>query len=438
MNSESASSGAGPLTGLKILDISEGIAAPFCTKLLGDLGADVVKIEKAESGDESRALGPFPEGEPHVELSSSFFFLNTSKRSVILDLDSEAGLSKLRALVKRFDIVVASGTAESLAARGLGFEQMQAWNPTLILTTVSGFGSFGPHSHYESSHLINCAVGGWANLCGMPDREPLQAGGAITETLTGAFAATSTLLAALGRAKHGRGEHVDVSAKEAVLAGAQLPTLMYEYRGLIPHRYSSVGSGAGAAFMLQTSKGYVGLNALTRDQWVMLCEFLGRGDIAKDPRFAGVSWANPDERLEEIREAFQEALRDRSAEELFHEAQVWRVPFGLVPNLEGLYQFPPHCERGFFVELDHPVAGSVKVPGIPFKSTVTQPAPYRPPLLGEHTQEVLEELDDPDDSPRASRHEGSNPTALDGATYPRPFHVLCRSRRCADSGRCRG
>lgn len=388
---------AGPLDGLRVLDISEGIAGPFCAKLLGDLGADVVKIEKPNMGDQSRSLGPFPDGKPDIELSSSFFFLNTSKRSVVLDLESQPGLVKLRALVNRFDVIVSSDSAETLSSRGVGFEQIQQWNPSAILTTISGFGSYGPHSEYESSHLIACAVGGWAHLCGLPDREPLQAGGAITETLTGAFAAVATLLAALGRATHGRGEHVDVSAQEAVLAGAQMPTLFYEYRGLVPQRYSSVGSGAGAAFMLPTSKGYIGLNALTRPQWHMLCKFLGREDIAEDPRFASVSWANPDERIEEIREAFQAALKDRTADELFHEAQSWRVPFGLVPDLQGLYQLAPHRERGFFAKLEHPTAGSVEVPGIPFKSTATRPMPYRPPLLGEHTDEVFSELDESND-----------------------------------------
>lgn len=406
---------AGPLSGLRVLELSEGIAAPFCAKLLGDLGADVVKIERPGSGDESRSIGPFPNGRASIETSSSFFFLNTSKRSVVLDLESAEGLGQLRALINRFDVIVSSDTAETLAGRGIGFEQLMQWNPRVILTTISGFGSFGPHSSYESSHLIACAVGGWAHLCGLPDREPLQVGGAIAETLTGAFAAASTLLAVLGRASHGAGEHVDVSAQEAVLTGAQMPTLLYEYHGIVPQRYSSIGSGAGAAYILPTSKGYIGLNALTRAQWHLLCDFLGRRDIAEDPRFAGIHWANPDERIEEIREAFQAALNDRTAEELFHEAETWRVPFGLVPDLQELYELPPLRERGFFVQLEHPTAGSVKVPGIPFKSTATQPAPYRPPLLGEHTDEVLAELDLPNDLTDATdRVQDANPPPLDG------------------------
>ena len=199
-----------PLDGLKVLDISEGIAAPFCAKLLGDLGADVVKVERPD-GDRSRALGPFPDGEPDPERSASFFYFNTSKRGVTLDLSTDEGRARLGRLVREYDVVISSETEGQLAERGVGFEQLRTWNAQVILTTISGFGSEGPYAGYEWSHLIACAVGGWARTCGVADREPLQAGGAITETLTGAFASSATLLAVLGRGAHGHGEHVDVS-----------------------------------------------------------------------------------------------------------------------------------------------------------------------------------------------------------------------------------
>ncbi|HIG39293.1 MAG: CoA transferase [bacterium] len=380
-----------PLSELNILDISAGIAGPFCSKLLGDLGANVVKVE-SPAGDETRYQGPFPDDTRSIEESATFFYFNTSKRSIVLDLDTDAGRQQLAKLVAYYDVVIASESIESLEKKGLGYDQFRQWNAACILTTISGFGSFGPKSGYESSHLINCAVGGWANFCGTPDREPLQAGGAITETLTGAFAATATQMAIFGRERHGHGEHIDVSAQEAVLTGAQLPTLLYEYRGLLPTRYSSIGSGAGAAFILPTEAGYIGLNALTLAQWQMLCDFLGRGDIATDPRYQDLTWTNPNEKIEEVRAAFSAALKGRTAEQLFHEAEAARVPFGLVPNMKEIFELAPHLERQFFVALDHPVAGEVRVPGIPFKSAVTAPQPYRPPLLGEHTEEVMSEL----------------------------------------------
>ena len=215
----------------------------------------------------------------------------------------------------------------------------------------------------------------------MPEREPLQAGGTITQTLTGAYAAAATLLAAFGRSQHSGGEHIDVSAQEAAICGAQIPSLIYEYSGVVAERYSSVGSGAGACYMLPTREGYIGLNALTRPQWRMLCKFIGREDIAEDPNYAGLSWVRPDERLEELRAIFGKALKDKTAEDLFHEAQKWRVPFGLVPSLEELFRLPPHLERNFFQTVDHPECGPVEIPSVPFKSTTTEIEITRAPLL---------------------------------------------------------
>jgi crotonobetainyl-CoA:carnitine CoA-transferase CaiB-like acyl-CoA transferase len=334
-------------------------------------------------------LGPFPDGRIDPEQSAAFFYFNTSKRGVTLDLADAGGREQLARLVRRYDVVIAGETEGQLAARGLGFEQLRAWNDRVILTTVSGFGSEGPRAGQGWSHLIACATGGWARTCGLPDREPLQAGGAITETLTGAFAAVATLLAVLGRGAHGHGEHVDVSAQQATLAGALFPTLRYEYLGDIPGRDSSIAPGP--SFMLATRDGYAGVNVLTAAQWAMMCEFLGRPDIVTNPRYAGR------ERLRmagEIRTMFEEAVRERTAEELFHEGQAWRVPFGLVPNMAELVELLPHRERGFLVPLDHPRAGRVAVPGVPFKSNATAARPSRPPLLGEHTDEVLHEIAD--------------------------------------------
>lgn len=373
-----------PLQGMTVLDISEGIAGPFCAKLLGDLGADVCKVERPGRGDRTRQRGPFRDGIANLEASASFLYFNTSKRGVTLDLDEPADHERFARLLQRFDIVIAGETEGELAARGLGFDQLREWNPRVILTTVSGFGSIGPDAGYRWSHLIACATGGWSNACGLPEREPLQAGGAIAETFAGAFAATATLLAAAGRASHGGGEHVDVSAQEAALTAALFPTLAYEYRGAIPERTSA--QGPGPSFMLPTLDGYIGVNVLTQAQWDLLCQFFDCADMLDDPRFAaGARNLHGDD----VRARFTPKVADRTAEEVFHDGQVWRVPFGLVPDLRSIRGMLPHEERGFFVTLDHPVAGTVDVPGNWFKSTATQAAITRAPLLGEHNDELL-------------------------------------------------
>jgi crotonobetainyl-CoA:carnitine CoA-transferase CaiB-like acyl-CoA transferase len=404
------------LEGVQVLDLSEGIAGPFCAKLLTDLGADTVKVERPGTGDVSRSLGPFPGDSPDLEQSASFFYLNTGKRSCVLDVSAASSRATLERLVNRYDVVIG---CERLAEVGIGFEEIHAWNPRAVFTSVTGFGADGAYTDFLSSHLIACAMGGWAQLCGVPEREPLQVGGAIAETLTGAYAAAATLLAVLGRSRHGAGDQVDVSIQQAVLCGAQIPSLLYEFRGIVAERYSSVGSGAGAGYMLPTGDGFIGLNALTLAQWHMLCEFLGREDVALNERYHGISWALPDERLEEIREIFREALSGRSAVELFHAAQALRIPFGLVPDLETLFELEPHREREFYQEIEHPVCGAVSVPGVPFKSTAAKSTAAsvtleRPPLLGEHTEQVLEEV--LEDAPQSAGgvERGLNPLPLEG------------------------
>jgi crotonobetainyl-CoA:carnitine CoA-transferase CaiB-like acyl-CoA transferase len=398
----------GLLDGLKVFDLSEGIAGPFCARLLADLGADVVKVEPPVSGDLSRRLGPFPHGEPDPEKSATFFFLNTGKRSVALDVMDPSSRERLARLASGYDVIIG---CERLRRAGIGYLEIRAWSPRVVFTSVTGFGDDGPYADFESSHLIACAMGGWAQLCGTPDREPLQTGGAISETLAGAYAAAATLLAVMGRGRHGAGEHVEVSIQQAVLCGAQIPSLIYEYRGLVVERYSSVGAGAGAGYMLPTRDGTIGLNALTLAQWRMLCEFLGREDIARNERYQGISWASPDERLEEIRAAFREAVAGRSAEELFHAGQAQRIPLGLVPDLKCLAALPPHRERGYFRAVEHPVCGTVQVPGVPFASTTTAVTIGPPPLLGEHSEAVLGALAD-DGCPNAAPEAGGAPNPL--------------------------
>jgi crotonobetainyl-CoA:carnitine CoA-transferase CaiB-like acyl-CoA transferase len=381
---------AAPLEGLRVLDISEGIAGPFCAKLLGDLGAEVVKVESPGGGDSARTPGPSANGnapDGDAQASGSFIFLNTSKSGVTIDLDATEGRELFARMLDRYDIVVSGETEGELAARGLGYEQLQQWNPTVILTTVTGFGSTGPYAGYRWSHIITCAVGGWAINCGRPERNPLQAGGSIAETFAGAYAAVGTQLAVLGRTAHGGGDHVDVSAQEAAITAASFPTLSWEYRQMLNQRNSH--RGPGPSFILPTTDGHVGVNVLTGPQWDMLCSYFGQTDMIDDPRFQpGQRQLNADE----AGERFAPHTVDRTAEEVFHDGQTWRVPFGLVPNMEGIAKMLPHQEREFFVEVGSPETGPVAVPGIAYKSTVNSTAITPPPAAGEHNDHVFGEL----------------------------------------------
>ena len=374
------------LDGLRVLDISEGLAAPFAAKLLGDLGADVIKLEPPE-GDSARRRGPFA-GSEDIEASAPFLYANTSKRSVVVDPANPDDLALRDQLLGWADVVISHETEPSLAARGLGYEHWAARNPHVVLTTVTGFGSEGPYADWQWNHLIAGALGGFTYLCGREGREPLQLGTSLTETLAGAYAAVASLIAAHGAREHGRGDHVDVSVIEAAINAALLPVQRYEYTGDSGVRRADIGPSP--SFILPTSDGFVGANTLTQAQWEMMCQFFGRPELIEDPLFTD-GWARM-ANSRELAGELAEMTSSRAAEDVFHEAQAWRIPFGMIPTLSDVLNLLPNRERDFFFEFEHPEAGRVRTPGVPWMFGDERPIGTRTPLLGEHTDEVKEEI----------------------------------------------
>ncbi len=370
------------LGGLRVVDISEGLAGPFAAKLLGDLGADVIKLEPPE-GDSARRRGPFA-GAEDIEASAAFLYANTSKRSVVIDAAVAEDLALRAQLLERADVVISHETEPSLAARGIGHEQLAARNPSLVLTTVTGFGSDGPYADWQWNHLIAGALGGFTYLCGREDREPLQLGASVTETLTGAYAAVASLIAVHGARVRGRGDHVDVSAIEAAINAALLPVQRYDYTGDSGVRRADIGPSP--SFILPTSDGFVGANTLTQAQWEMMCQFFGQPDLIDDPQYAD-GWSRM-ANSRDLAGELAELTRDRPAEDVFHDAQTWRIPFGLIPTLSDVVNLLPHREREFFFDFEHPRAGRVRMPGVPWMFGDERPVGSRTPLLGEHTEEV--------------------------------------------------
>lgn len=374
------------LDGLRVLDISEGLAAPFAAKLLGDLGADVIKLEPPE-GDSARRRGPFA-GSDDIEASAPFLYANTSKRSVVIDSSSPDDLALRARLLDWADVVISHETEPNLAARGLGYRQLAARSPELVLTTVTGFGSDGPYADWQWNHLTAGALGGFTYLCGREDREPLQLGASVTETLTGAYAAVATLIAVYAAQEHGRGDHVDVSVIETAVNAALLPVQRYDYTGSSGARRADIGPSP--SFILPTSDGYVGANVLTQAQWEMLCQFFGKAEFIEDPLFAD-GWARM-ENSRDLATQLAEQTRSRTADDVFHDAQTWRIPFGLIPTMSDVMNLLPHREREFFLDFDHPRAGRVRMPGIPWMFGDERPIGTRTPLLGEHSDDVKLEV----------------------------------------------
>lgn len=377
------------LDDVKVLDVSQGIAGPFAAKLLADYGADVIKVEPPGSGDCARNQGPFPDDVPHPEKSGLFLYLNTNKRGITLNLASASGQHLFMQLVERVDVIIESFAPAALDRLGLGYSQLAQINPRLILASITPFGQTGPYAAYDANHLLLCALGGWAHLCGVPEREPLQAGSYVSHYIAGTYAAIGVLAALARRGESGQGEHVDTSAWEAMITCALLPAMRYEYTGQVGVRQSR--HMTGPSFIFRCKDGYVAANVLTQAQWLTLCQFVGHEEWMEDPRFSiGTERAKY---TDEIYEQLAPWFSERSKDEVFHQAQLWRLPFALVPSAEEIVNMEQHQARGYFVEVEHPVAGTFKYPGAPFKMPLTPFTVSRPaPLLGQHNREVYCEL----------------------------------------------
>lgn len=380
----------GPLGTLHVLDLSTGLAGPFCAKLLADLGANVIKIEPPGGADPARDLGPFPEGCHDGDASGAYIYANTSKQSVELELGTPAGRALFARLLATHDIVIASETEPALSARGLGHADLLRTNARTILATVTGFGSTGPYAGYAANHLITCAMGGWAATCGLPDREPLQSGGNVTEFIAGAYAAVGTLAAVEARDRGGAGQHVDTSAMEAAITAALLPTMIWEYAGVPAARNST--RATGPSWIMPCADGYIGVNVLTQAQWDALCGFLGMEDLIAEPAYATGAMrllAEP-----ELRARIEPWFAGRRAAEVFEEAQLWRLPFALVPSPSAILDLEQHREREFFARISHPCDAGRTIPiaGIPFRMPASPATQAPAPRLGQHTDAVLRDL----------------------------------------------
>ena len=384
------------LAGVKVLDLSHHIAGPYCTRILAGFSADVIKIEKPGEGDPARHMEPFLNDEPGPERSGLFLYLNSNKKSITLNLRSNAGAKIFKELAKDADVVVESFSPGVMDRLGLDYQTLEEINPGLVMTSISNFGQTGPYRDYRSSHLIAWGTsGGRYGYCDPPGNRPVQSGGWLTHYITGLFGVIGTATALYQRNENGGGQHVDVSMLTSVILTALHPAVVYSYRRqsfatdvLTPSEQVPYGYGIVPLGILPCKDGYIGVNSLTIAQWELICAFFGMPELLEDPKFqrkvGGIR-----EHLDEAAALFSPQLMERDRMELFHSGVEWRIPFGLIPTTEEILDSPQHKARGYFEEVEHPVMGKVTMPGAPFKMTETPWQLKNPaPLLGEHNEEV--------------------------------------------------
>ncbi len=382
------------LDGVTVIDLTHYIAGPYCTKLLADYGAEVIKVERPDGGDPARRLGPFLNDQPHPETSGPFLHLNTNKRSITLNLKSAQGRTILRQLVEGAGILVENFHPRVLPSLGLDYPALARVNPRLTMTSISNFGQTGPYRDYKMTEIVAYAMGGVMQATGMPDREPIKLALTVQQFFAGNVAAAATLGAFIGAQIHGIGQQVDMAIME-IEAGNQdrgisnLAAYQYSgepaFRRVRENMRSILPNG-----VYPTSDGYVQFAGVQPNWWERVCLMIDRAEMAADPHFINPEnfYQNP-ERRAEVDAVVLEWTLQRTKRAVMERAQEFGYLAGAVNTMEDVFQDRHLKERGFFVEVDHPVAGLLRYPGPQFKMGETPWRPGRAPLLGEHNREVL-------------------------------------------------
>jgi crotonobetainyl-CoA:carnitine CoA-transferase CaiB-like acyl-CoA transferase len=389
---------SGPLSHIRVLDLSRVMAGPWCSQILADLGADVIKVERPEVGDDTRAWGPpFLRDSEGRSLASSGYFLcvNRGKRSVTLNLNSPEGQDIVRALAARCDVLVENYKVGTLQKFNLGPDELRKVNPRLIYASITGFGQTGPRAHQAAYDFMIQAMGGLMSITGerddRPGGGPQKVGIPIVDLMTGMYATVGILAALARREQTDRGDYVDVAmldVQAAILANQAMNFLL---SGKPPKRTGNSHPNIQPQDVFRCSDGYVALAVGNDGQFAKLCEVLERPDLASDPRFA----KNADRVTN--REALTQIITDRFMTDTMHawdrKLSAVGVPCAPINSVPQVFEDPQLVHRGLVRLIPHPAAGSVPQVISPLKFTE---APLEfdvpPPMLGQHTAEVLEEL----------------------------------------------
>ncbi len=369
------------LSDIRVLDLSEHISGPFCTKLLAGLGAEVIKVETPGHGDVSRRTGPFLNDVPHQETSAAFLYLNTGKKSVTLDPATRAGAGIIRRMAATCDVLVENFQPGYMDSLGLGYAAFKEEFPGLIYTSVSPYGQAGPYRDYIGSDIVAQAVGGLMYPIGLPEREPLQIGGSPVLHTAGISAFSATMLALYARDVDGLGQHVDVSVMET--------TAVTQIHSSIGAQFNGADTPRRRNTLLQAKDGWVnpGLSMGVReDTWARICDLMGKPELAQDPRFT--SRESRRENQEELDAVISEWVGGQAKEDVYHTLQGMSTIAGYVATVEDLFDSKQISSREFFQSVDHPYAGEAAYPGAPFTLEGQEWRHERAPLLGEHNREV--------------------------------------------------
>jgi len=376
------------LAGVRVLDLSRVLAGPYCTMMLGDLGAEVIKIEAPGIGDDTRHWGPpfAPGGE-----SAYFLCVNRNKRSLTLNLKSERGRQILRELIHESDILVENFRVGTLEKWGLDYAALQELHPGLIYCTITGYGYTGPYRQLPGYDFIIQAQGGLMSITGPADGEPYKVGVAIADITAGLFACNAVMAALFEHQRSGRGQRIDISLLDSQIAWLANVGSNYLISGETPLRYGNAHPNIVPYQTFKASDGYFALAVGNDSQWKQFCEKIGHSEWAEDNRFQ-TNASRVENRITLISLLDDLFIR----EDISHWLSLLEdsgVPCGPINSIDQVLHDPQVFAREMVIEMPHPSAGSIKLVASPLKIP-TAPASVRfpPPMLGEHSGQILQEL----------------------------------------------
>ena len=377
-----------PLNGLKVIDFTRVLAGPLCTMLLGDMGAEILKIEDPRHGDDTREWAPFVDG-----ASTYFLGVNRNKKSVAVDLKSAAGIALLENLIRSADVLVENFRPGTLERLGFGPDRARAMNERLIYCSISGYGATGPRRDLPGYDMVIQAESGLMDVTGFPETGPTKVGVAITDCLAALYAVQGILLAHIARTHTGKGQFVDVALLDAAVSVLGLPTGIVAATGRSPGRLGNAHPSLAPYEPFEAADGYVVVAVANARLWSRFCAAVGAAPLEHDPRFATNSdrLANREALNQEIRRLFA----GRTVESLIACMASAGVPCGRVRTIDEVLRDPQLTARRMLVDV---AAGneSIKVPGNPVKLSDAPVLPVgSPPALGQHTAEIQRAVREP-------------------------------------------
>jgi crotonobetainyl-CoA:carnitine CoA-transferase CaiB-like acyl-CoA transferase len=385
---------AGPLQGIRVLDLSRILAGPWASQMLADLGAEVIKIERPGSGDDTRAWGPpyMPDEKGEATSESAYFHgANRGKQSVCIDMSQARGQVLIQDLARQSDVLIENFKVGGLKKYALDFASLHEINPRLVYCSITGFGQSGPYAERAGYDFMIQAMGGMMSITGEADGLPMKTGVAIADILTGLYAANAIQAALMHQHKTGAGQHIDLALLDVQVATLASQAMNYLATGTSPARLGNAHPNIVPYQAFETSDGYIILAVGNDSQFRRFCELAGKPELADDERF------QKNRGRVENREALilqvKAIMLQKSGAEWLEALNARGIPCGPINNIEQVFADPQVQYRGMQLELDHPTAGKVASVANPIRLSQT-PVEYQqaPPLLGEHTDDVLSRL----------------------------------------------